>query len=106
MTMMISAHRISDSTPSTVSRVTTPVRRCRMHGFAKGVERAGADIAIDDADAAKRQRTKALGAAWPDWMPATAARRTVGRHRSSGPESSVTERARPYITASTHAIWR
>ncbi len=33
----------------------------RDHGFAQRVERAGADVAIDDADAAERQRPEAGG---------------------------------------------
>ena len=38
---------------------------CRDRRFAEGVERAGSDVAIDDADAAERQRQKAW-AARPD----------------------------------------
>ena len=51
VTMMISAQRISDRTPSTASRLSA---RAAMGGgmqrLAEGIERAGADIAIDDAD--------------------------------------------------------
>ena len=53
---MISAHTIIDSTPSTVSRVTGPLSERRHHRHAKGVERARADVAIDHADAAERER--------------------------------------------------
>ena len=59
VTTTISAHRIIDSTPSTVSRVTGPDSAARHHRDAEGVERARADIAIDHADAAERQRPEA-----------------------------------------------
>ena len=59
VTTTISDHRIIDSTPSTMSRVTGPDSAAAVDGLAKGVERAGADVAIDDADAAERQRPEA-----------------------------------------------
>ena len=60
VTTTISAQTISDSTPSTMSRVTGPDSAGRHHRLAEGVERAGADIAVDDADAAERQRPERL----------------------------------------------
>ena len=53
---MISDHRIIDSTPSTISRVTGPPACGGRYRLAEGVERACADVAVDDADAAERQR--------------------------------------------------
>ena len=58
VTVMMSAHTMSDSTPSTMSRVTMLIVACGDCGFAEGVERAGADVAVDDANAAERQRQK------------------------------------------------
>ena len=56
---MNSAHRISDSTPSTMARVTGwPWPAAPRDRFAKRVERRGADIAEHDADAAERQGPK------------------------------------------------
>ena len=63
VTVTISAHTISDSTPSTTSRVTDVVVAGRNRRLAKGVKRAGADVAVDDADAAERQSARKLGGA-------------------------------------------
>ena len=52
-------HTISDRMPSTASGPTRPaVGGC--HGLAQRVERAGADVAVDDADRAERQRPEML----------------------------------------------
>ena len=59
VTVMISAHTISDSTPSTTPRRDHMVVARRDRRLAEGVERAGTDVAIDDADAAERQRHEA-----------------------------------------------
>ena len=59
VTTTISAHTISDSTPSTVSRRHRAGFGRRHHRDAEGVERARADVAVDDADAAERQRPDA-----------------------------------------------
>ena len=55
---MISAHRISETTPSVAVRVQFPVLGARGgdNGLPQSVERARADIAVDDADAAERKR--------------------------------------------------
>ena len=56
---MISAQKISDRTPR-ISALARPLGAARaIAGLAKGVERAGADVAIDDADAADGQRPEA-----------------------------------------------
>ena len=85
VTVTISAHKISDNTPSTMPRVTTWSVAGRHRRLAKGVKRAGADVAIDDADAAERQRHKArrrfsaaIGDCWPRRKP-----RSRSRHHSS-----------------------
>ena len=50
----------------------------RDRRLAEGVERAGADIAVDDADAAERQREKAGGrASWPSCGGLAGGRRLV-----------------------------
>src|ERR1700675_2345054 len=46
VTTTISAHRINDTTPSTA---------CGDHSFAERVKRAGADVAINDANAADQE---------------------------------------------------
>src|ERR1700730_7379219 len=60
VTMRMSAHRISESTPNTEPRVTRPAapppRRSRL---AQRIERARADVAVDDPDAADGQRPEA-----------------------------------------------
>ena len=61
VTTVISDHRIIDSTPSTISRVSGPLPCAAVDRFAKRVKRAGADIAIDDADAAERERDEVCG---------------------------------------------
>ena len=60
VTMTISAQMISDRMPSTtvsLAGIAGPDRG--QHRFAQRVERAGADVAVDDADAAERQRPEA-----------------------------------------------
>ena len=52
VTMMISAQKISERTPSTAALRHLAAGRRGDDRFAEGVERAGADVAIDDADAA------------------------------------------------------
>ena len=62
VTTTISAHRISESTPSTACGVG--VGRSPAggnHRLAQRVERAGADVAVDDADAAEHQGLEAGG---------------------------------------------
>ena len=62
VTTTISAHRISESTPSTACGLAVArVPAGRDDGFAQRVERAGADVAIDDADAAEHQGLEAGG---------------------------------------------
>ena len=85
VTTTISAHRIIDSTPSTVSRVTGPDSDGRHHRLAERVERAGADVAIDDADAAERQRPEACAGR-------TSARGRVRPRRSASPATSLMDR--------------
>ena len=110
VTTMISAHRISDSTPSTMSRVTGPAPAAAVDRLAEGVERAGADIAVDDADAAERQRPEARS-------PDAAARRPPGRRRRRGFACDFAhgvglsalphrKRRRAYITAAPEATLR
>ena len=52
----MSAHTISDSTPSTTPRVTIWSLACRDRRLTEGVKRTGPDVAIDDANAAECQR--------------------------------------------------
>ena len=52
VTTTISAQKISERTPRTASRVTGAAGGGRDDRFAKRVERAGTDVAVDDADAA------------------------------------------------------
>ena len=62
VTTTISAHRISESTPSTACGVRFGRTAAGgNHGFAQRVERAGADVAIDDTDAAEHQGLEAGG---------------------------------------------
>ena len=56
--MIVSVQIISEIRPMTSNRVTA-VGGDRAQRFAKGVERAGTDIAVDDADRAERKRQKA-----------------------------------------------
>ena len=111
MTTTISAHRISESTPSTASRVAAPSGADGgVDRFAQRVERAGADVAVDDADAAERERPEAVcGRASP--LPSTG---TALPMRSGECEHGViwrclvvllhcNMRARAYITASARA---
>ena len=56
-TMSVSVHRISERTPRTVAAARSAVLARRRGGrLAKGVERAGADVAEDDAERAERER--------------------------------------------------
>ena len=58
---MISDQMISEITPSTAPRVDLAVAAYGgKHRLAHGVERARADIAVDDTDTAKRQRPETL----------------------------------------------
>ena len=62
VTTTISAHRISESTPSTACGVASAAAAAGGDdGLAQRVERAGADVAVDDADAAEHQRLEAGG---------------------------------------------
>ena len=60
VTMMISAQKISDSTPEHSMRVAASSCEAACSASRKRVERARADIAIDDAERAERQRRCAL----------------------------------------------
>ena len=60
VTMSSSAQVISDSTPNTASRPAKLVALAAMHGFAERVQRARADVAVDDADRADDERRKLL----------------------------------------------
>ena len=62
---MISDQKTSDSTPSTLAGVAAsgdPVE-----ALAQGVERAGADVAVDDAERAQRSRARRLLLEWARW---------------------------------------
>ena len=62
VTTTISAHRISESTPSTACGVASAAAAAGgNHGLAQRVERAGADVAVDDTDAAQHQGLEAGG---------------------------------------------
>ena len=58
-TMSVSVQRISDRTPSTPRGSERASLRSRRDRLAKGVERARADVAEDDAERAEREREKA-----------------------------------------------
>ena len=55
VTMRTSAQKISEMMPITSARVGPVTPRDMVQRFTEGVERAGADIAIDDADRAQGQ---------------------------------------------------
>ena len=59
VTTMISAHRISDSTPSTMGRLDGAALGGAQRRLAKRVEWRRSDVAVDDADAAQRQSGEA-----------------------------------------------
>ncbi len=54
VTVIISAHRIIDRTPSTATGRYRTMANRRRKRFAERIERAGADIAVDDPDAPDR----------------------------------------------------
>ena len=72
----VSDQKISDSTPSTLSRVgatpCVPWKHSR-----KRVERAGADVAVDDAERADGEGCEISAAGRLAWMMRS--RRTTGR---------------------------
>ena len=60
VTMRISAQISSEATPRTAARRSPPADDHRMQGFAHGIERAGADVAEDDADRGEGQFERRL----------------------------------------------
>ena len=61
VTTMNSDHRISESTPSTMARDTGAPFAAWRDGLAKRIQRRGADIAENNANASQRQGPKARG---------------------------------------------
>ena len=60
VTMMVSAQTISDSTPETCPRARRAAAGRCVQRFAERVDRAGADVAVDDAERAEHQDRSAL----------------------------------------------
>ena len=58
VTISVSAQTISDRTPRTSSRTTVPSEAATLQRLAEGVDRAGADIAVDDAERTEDQDGK------------------------------------------------
>ena len=58
--MSSSVQVINDRMPSTASGPDAPWLLAAVHGLAQRIERAGADVAIDDADRSKRQGPELL----------------------------------------------
>ncbi|MEJ0044684.1 MAG: hypothetical protein WDM81_21785 [Rhizomicrobium sp.] len=81
VTMMTSAQRMSDSAPKIASSAgIAPNLGGGEDGFAHRVERAGADVAEDDAERAQRQHRVALERA----RPLGGRRRVHGGHVDAG----------------------
>ena len=108
VTTMISDHRISESTPSTTVAGDRAGLGRRHHRLAERVERAGADIAVDDADAAERQRPQARIRDVTRHRPGHGPRRTRYFRSLHGPSGQGQSGARAkrgaaYITAHPQA---
>ena len=66
--MMISDQNTTDATPNAVELVDRELRM--VERFAERVDRAGPDVAVDDAEGAERQRGQPAGShAVRPWSP-------------------------------------